>query len=140
MLSGLSVVMVEKAVSTMSVMELKLARPGMQPSQAHDPNETMILDFLRRSLATCSFSSLRMPPLNRHRVISPSSIFSTSEYLASMATGQKTTSNAASTSRIFSWIFRTAISQPPQEAAQYMANFGLLMRAPPQPELQREAA
>src|SRR5512136_2400538 len=123
--------MVEKAVSTISLMGEKLARPGTQPSQAHEPNETKILDFLRSKWAMCSFSSLRMPPFQRHKVISPSSIFSTSAYLASMATGQKTTSKAASTSRIFSWMFRTAISQPPQDAAQYMANLGLLMLAPP---------
>ncbi len=65
-------------------------------------------------------------------------------YLASIATGQKTTSKLASTSRIFSWMFRTAISQPPQEAAQYMANLGFvgscrhLRRLPARP--QRTAA
>ena len=57
----------------------------------------------------------------------PSSIASTSLYLASIATGQKTTSKLASTSRIPSWIFSTAISHPPHAAAQYMANLGLLL-------------
>jgi hypothetical protein len=38
--------------------------------------------------------------------------------LKSTATGQNTMSKAASTSRIFSSISSTAISQPPQEAAQ----------------------
>ena len=58
-------------------------------------------------------------------IIDPSGIASTSLYLASIATGQKTTSKLASTSRIFSWMLSTAISHPPQAAAQYMANFGL---------------
>src|SRR5512135_729472 len=78
-----------------------------------------------------------MLPLNRHNVIAPSSNASTSLYLASMATGQKTTSKLASTSRIFSPIFNTAISQPPQAAAQYIANFGFVpfsvMPPPPAP-------
>src|SRR5574342_148577 len=109
----------------------------MQPSQAQEPKATRSFDFLRSNLAMCSFSSLRMPPLNRVSRIEPSSIASTSLYLASMATGQKTTSKLASTSRIFSWMLSTAISQPPHEAAQYIANFGFLplgavMRAPPQ--------
>ena len=67
--------------------------------------------------------------IERRKVIAPSSMASTSLYLASMATGQNTTSKLASTSRIFSWIFKTAISHPPQEAAQYMANFGFHCRS-----------
>src|SRR5512136_13453 len=81
---------------------------------------------LRRSrCAISAFSSLRIAPLKRQIVILPSSIASTSLYLASIATGQKTTSKLASTSRIPSWIFSTAISHPPHAAAQYMANLGL---------------
>src|SRR5512143_1119724 len=104
----------------------------MQPSVAHEPNATRILDLRRSRWAISSFSLLRMPPLNRHSKIEPSSIALTSLYLASIATGQKTTSKLASTSRIFSPIFSTAISQPPHDAAQYMANLGLsLMQSPP---------
>src|SRR5271157_1981475 len=110
---------------------LKLASPGMQPSVAHEPKATRILDFCLSNLAMCSFSSLRMPPLKSVSRIEPSSMASTSLYLASIATGQKTTSKLASRSRIFSLVFNTAISHPPQEAAQYIANFGFaLMRAP----------
>ena len=76
-----------------------------------------------------SFSLVRMAPLNRQTSMLPSAIASTSLILASIATGQKTMSKVAATSRIFSWMVRTAISQPPQEAAQYMANFGLPVSA-----------
>src|SRR5574341_1948165 len=127
--------MVLNAVWTISPTELKFARPRIHPSQAHEPNATSIFDFWRISLAMCSFSSLRIPPLKRVSKMEPSSIASTSLYLASIAMGQKTTSKLASTSRIFSWVLSTAISQPPQEAAQYIANLGFplaVMLAPPQ--------
>ena len=65
-----------------------------------------------------SFSEVRMPPLNRQTSISPSSIASISLTLPSTTQGQKTRSKAPTTSRIFSLIERTAISHPPQEAAQ----------------------
>ena len=122
------------AVWTISPTGLRFASPGMQPSQAQEPNATRICDFFRNSFAICSFSSLRIPPLKSVSRIEPSCMASTSLYFASIATGQKTTSKLASTSRIFSCVLRTAISQPPQEAAQYMANLGLsfvVMQAPP---------
>ena len=65
-----------------------------------------------------SCSLVRMLPLKRQTSIVPSAMFSTSRTLASMATGQSTMSKAAATSRIFSFRASTAISQPPQEAAQ----------------------
>ncbi len=37
----------------------------MQPSLAHEPKATRIFDFCRSRWAICSFSSLRMAPLNR---------------------------------------------------------------------------
>lgn len=42
-------------------------------------------------------------------------------YLINMITGQKTMPASATTSRIFSFTQRTAISQPPQLVAQYKA-------------------
>src|SRR5512136_544217 len=127
MFLGLSVEAVVKAVSMTALPPVRFARPGMQPSFAHEPNATSTWLFWRSSLAICSFSSLRIPPLKRHNRMDLSSIASTSLYLASIATGQNTTSKFASTSRIFSAMFRTAISQPPHEAAQYIANLGLAM-------------
>jgi hypothetical protein len=39
------------------------ASPGTPPKQAQEPKDTMSADFLRSSLAMCSFSLLRMAPL-----------------------------------------------------------------------------
>ena len=49
--AGLSVLVVEKAVSMISLRLDRLARPGMQPSLAQDPKETMNFDLRRRSRA-----------------------------------------------------------------------------------------
>ena len=95
-----------------------LASPGMQPSLAQEPKATSTFDFFRSSCAMYSCSLVRMLPLKRQTSMLPSGIFSTSWTLASTATGQRTMSNSAATSRIFSLIASTAISQPPQEAAQ----------------------
>ena len=65
-----------------------------------------------------SCSLVRMLPLNRQTSMLPSAIRSTSRTLASTATGQSTISNSAATSRIFSLMASTAISQPPHDAAQ----------------------
>jgi hypothetical protein len=101
----------------------------MQPSLAQDPKATRTLDFFLSTWAMCSCSLVRMLPLNKHTSMAPSSIASTSRTLASTATGQNTMSKAAATSRIFSLRARTAISHPPQEAAQYKASFPLPLAA-----------
>ena len=90
----------------------------MQPSLAQEPKATRTFDFRRSSWAMYSCSLVRMPPLKRQTSMLSSGIFSTSWTLASTATGQKTMSNRAATSRIFSLIASTAISQPPHDAAQ----------------------
>src|SRR4030042_5279932 len=99
----------------------RLARPGMQPSWAQDPKATRTLAFFRSRWAKCSFSLLRMAPLNRQTSMFLSGMASTSLYLASTATGQKRISATSSTPRSFSRSSTMAISQPPQEAAQYRA-------------------
>ena len=101
----------------------RLASPITHPSQAHDPKATSTLDFALRSLAKRSFSCVLMAPLKKHASMLLSGSASTSLYLMSIATGQKTMSALATTSRIFSFMSRTAISQPPQLAAQYKAIF-----------------
>jgi hypothetical protein len=68
-----------------------------------------------------------MAPLNRVSVISPSAIARTSSYLKSIAHGQKTMSKNSAISSTFSSVSRTAISHPPQDAAQYRPSFGLAM-------------
>src|SRR3972149_5745256 len=135
MCPGLSVETPSYAAPKISCGVVRLASAGMHPSHAHDPNATKIFDLRRISFAISSFSLLRIAPLNSVSKIEPSAMASTSLYFASIATGQNTMSKFASTSRIFSWMFRTAISQPPQEAAQYIANLGLLVVMPASPLL-----
>ena len=96
-------------------------KPGMPPLIEQAPKEIMNFDFFRNSFAMCSFSAVRMAPLKKHTSIWLSGSASMSLYLVSMATGQKTMSAASTTSRICSLMSRTAISQPPQLAAQYNA-------------------
>ena len=48
--SGLSVLVVEKAVSMMSLRLDRLARPGMQPSLAHEPKATTNLRLAPQQL------------------------------------------------------------------------------------------
>jgi hypothetical protein len=90
----------------------------MQPSWAQEPNPISTLALRRNNRAMCSCSLVRMPPLNRQTSMAPSSNASMSRTLPSITQGQKTMSKASATSRIFSSIPRTAISQPPHEAAQ----------------------
>ena len=98
----------------MSATVPRLARPGTQPSLAHEPNATRKADLRRSSRAISAFSLLRIPPEKRVRSIDPSGIASTSAYLASMTAGQNTMSKASATSRIASLRLRTLMSQPPQ--------------------------
>src|SRR5450759_2676803 len=123
--SGLSVLDPENAVSRICLRLDRLASPGMQPSPAHDPNETMNCDLRRRSLARWIVSSVRMLPDTRVIVISPSAMASMSLYLPSMTVGHRTMSNALATSTMCSWMLTMAMSQPPHEAAPKMASFGL---------------
>ena len=109
------------AASSRSSIGRRLARPGMQPSVAHEPKATRIADLRRSSRASSAFSVLRMPPVNRVRSIEPSGIASTSAYLASMTAGQNTISKRSAKSRIASCRLSTLMSQPPQAAAQYIA-------------------
>src|SRR5512139_591027 len=97
----------------------------MQPSWAHEPKATSTFDLRRRRWARCSFSLVRIDPLNRQTSMWPSGMASTSLYLKSTATGQKRMSATASMSRIFSRSSTMAISQPPQDAAQYRPSFSL---------------
>ena len=106
------------AAVMISSLEARLARPGMPPRWAHEPNATSSLLFWRSSLAMCSFSELRTAPSKIVRSSSPSSIASTSAYLPSTAIGQRRMSAAAATSRMNSLVSRTATSQPPQAAPQ----------------------
>jgi len=85
---------------------------------AQAPNATRIFDFARRTFAMCSCSLFRTEPLKKVTSTYPSGNASTSLYLMSMATGQNTMSACSASSRTFSFVSRTAISQPPQLAAQ----------------------
>ena len=93
---------------------------GMLPLvvEAQEPKATRTLDFPLRSFAIYSCSSVRIAPLKKQTSMCLSGIASTSLYLVSMATGQKSMSAFATTSKIFSFISKTAISQPPQLEAQ----------------------
>ena len=102
----------------MAFLLVRLASAGMPPEMAQAPKATTSPDLSRRSLAMCACSSVRMAPLMKDTAISPSAIASTSEYLKSSATGHRTMSTAATTSRIAGPRSTTASSQPPHEAHQ----------------------
>ena len=110
--SGLSVLVVEKAVSMICLRLDRFARPGIQPSLAHEPKATMNFDLRRSILARWTVSSVRMLPETRVIVISPSAIDSMSAYLPSIIVGHRTMSKAAATSTMCSWMFTIAMSQP----------------------------
>src|SRR4030042_7148949 len=113
----------------MSARLVKLASAGMPPKQAQAPKATITLDLSRSSLAISSCSVLRIAPLKRHRSMLLSSMARTWWYLKSRAIGQNTISTRLAISSIFSFVSRTATSQPPQAAAQYNASFGLAIGA-----------
>jgi len=99
----------------------------MDPSPAQAPKATSNCDLARIRRAISRFSAVRMAPLKNVMASAPSGSASTSSFLVSSRQGQKKKSKCRSTSRIFSCRFTRAISQPPQEEAQYMLSFGLSM-------------
>ena len=113
-----------KAVSSTWAMPWWLASAGTPPVAAQEPKATNTWDFRRNSSHISRFSSVLSAPLKRVRKISPSASASMSFFFVSRRQGQNMKSKTASTSRIASWILARAISQPPQEAAQYIASFG----------------
>src|SRR5271169_6509502 len=92
---------------------------------AQDPKATTSVLFLLSSFAISSCSDVRTAPLIIETSIPPSLIASTSCFLKSIATGQKTMSTALTTPRMSSARSTTDSSHPPHEAHQYNATFGL---------------
>ena len=90
----------------------------MPPRWAHAPYAIKTWLLRRSSRAISSCSEVRMAPLSNVATIDPSGMASTSFFLKSSATGQKTMSTASTTIRISSARSTTDSSQPPHEAHQ----------------------
>ena len=96
----------------------RLASPGMQPSPAQEPKATSTFALAAEELGHVFLLAGADAAVEQADVDLAVGHFLDVVDLAVDGQGQKTMSKAAATSRIFSLMASTAISQPPQEAAQ----------------------